>query len=344
MRKEGSHIVIALSSVAFRGHGLNRPECVLAHRSGHLFAADWSGAGGVAVIAPDGTVRHLVARDAPEPMKPNGIALEPGGSFLIAHLGDTRGGVYRLHPDGRVEEVVSAVDGVPLPPSNFVHLDPAGRLWITISTRQQPRHAAARRDVADGFIVLVPPGGAPRIVADGLGYTNECIVSPDGRSLFVNETFSKRLSRYAITGEASLGPRETVATFGEGTFPDGLVPDMEGGLWITSIVSNRVIRLAPDGTAHTLLEDCDPAAVAETEAIFERGALSSARLGIRHGRVLADISSLAFGGPDLRTGYLGCLKGEAIGTIAMPVAGVAPTHWQTDLTPLADVGLVDAAA
>ena len=336
--------MIALSSVAFRGNGLDRPECVLAHRSGHLFAADWSGNGGVAIVAPNGSVRRLTSRDAPEPMKPNGIALEPGGTFLLAHLGDERGGVYRLFADGRVEEVVVEVDGRRLPPSNFVHLDAAGRLWITISTRRLPRHAAARGDVADGFVVLVPPGGRPRIVADGLGYTNECLVSPDGRSLFVNETFGKRLSRYDIRGEAALGPRETVATFGSGTFPDGLAADAEGGLWVTSIVSNRVIHVAPDGTAETLLEDFDPAAVAETEAIFRRGALDSARLGLRHGRVLADVSSLAFGGADLGTGYLGCLKGDAIAAIAMPVAGMAPTHWQADLAPLAEAGLLGTPA
>ena len=46
--------MIALSDVAFVGRGLERPECVLAPASGHLFAADWRGNGGVAVIAPDG--------------------------------------------------------------------------------------------------------------------------------------------------------------------------------------------------------------------------------------------------------------------------------------------------
>jgi hypothetical protein len=42
---------------------------------------------------------------------------------------------------------------------------------------------------------------------------------------------------------------------------------------------------------------------------------------------LRNISSLAFGGPDLRTGYLGCLLGESVATLRMPVAGHPPIHW-----------------
>lgn len=327
------------STIRFVGYGLNRPECVLAHASGHLFAADWDGNGGVAIIGPDGAVRRVTARDVAEPLRPNGVALEDGGTFLVTHLAPKAGGVFRLHPDGRTEPVLCEIDGQPIPPTNFVLIDRVGRLWVTVSTRKVPRDGAARPDVADGFIVLIPHGGTPRIVADDLGYTNECVVSADGASLYVNETFGKRLSRFEITGD-SLGPRETVVQFGEGTFPDGLAPDVHGGLWLTSIVSNRVIRVAPDGTVTTLLEDSEPAAVAETDAMFVAGRLDRPRLDFRHGRVLANTSSLAFGGDDRRTGYLGCLKGDRIAVIDMPVAGAAPVHWNADLTKLAQAGLL----
>lgn len=336
--------MVPLSAIAFVGRGLDRPECVLAHASGHLFAADWQGAGGVAIVAPDGSVRRVSARGRAEPLRPNGLALEDGGTFLVTHLGPRRGGVLRLFPDGRTEPVLTALAGRPLPPTNFVARDHLGRLWTTVSTRRIPRHDAARPDVADGFVVLTPPDGPPRIVADDLGYTNECLVSADGRSLYVNETFARRLSRYEIVGDAALGPRETVAVFGEGTFPDGIAADAEGNLWVTSIVSNRVIRVTPEGAAETFLEDCDPAAVAGTEALFQRRALGTERLGRLHGRVLSNTSSLAFGGPDLRTGYLGCLRGEAIATVAMPVAGAEPIHWRADLGLLADAGVLGGPA
>jgi hypothetical protein len=42
---------------------------------------------------------------------------------------------------------------------------------------------------------------------------------------------------------------------------------------------------------------------------------------------LKNISSIAFGGPDLRTAYLGCLLGDALATFRSPVAGAPPAHW-----------------
>jgi len=46
------------------------------------------------------------------------------------------------------------------------------------------------------------------------------------------------------------------------------------------------------------------------------------------GRVLRNISSLAFGGPDLRTAYLGCLLGDRVASFPSPVAGAPPVHWR----------------
>jgi sugar lactone lactonase YvrE len=47
----------------------------------------------------------------------------------------------------------------------------------------------------------------PRIVADGLGYTNELAFSPDGRWLYVNETYGQRISRCELRIGPSLGPK-----------------------------------------------------------------------------------------------------------------------------------------
>ena len=44
-------------------------------------------------------------------------------------------------------------------------------------------------------------------------------------------------------------------------------------------------------------------------------------------RRLRNISSLAFGGADLRTAYLGCLLGDSLATFRSPVAGTPPVHW-----------------
>lgn len=315
-----------LHSVRWTGHDLHRPECVLATASGSIYTADWRG--GVAHLRPDGEQALYLAQPMDgEQLKPNGIALLRDGSFLLAHLGDERGGVFHLQRDGATAPWLLRVDGVDLPPSNFVVEDTAGRFWITVSTRLSPRSLGYRRSCSDGFIVLVDGKGA-RIVAEGLGYTNECLVDATGGWLYVNETFARRLTRFPIRQDGSLGERETAAVFGAGTFPDGLAQDAQGAFWVTSIVSNRLIRVTPGGGQTIWLEDCDAEHVAWVEQAYASSNMGRPHLDRVESRVLRNISSLAFGGPDLRTGYLGCLLGNSIATIEMPVAGHPPVHWR----------------
>ena len=318
---------VDLDQIAFVGAGLDRPECVLATRTGVLYASD--GRGGVAVVDTDGTVTPVIGRgDGPRSgVKPNGIALRRDGTMLLAHLDDREGGVWTMGRDGRLKPFLTELDGRPVPPTNFVIEDSAGRVWVSVSTRRIPREPARRPDHADGYIVLVDGRGA-RIVADGLGFTNEAKVDPTGGWLYVNETYAPRLSRFPIRDGDRLGPRQTVAEFPPGTFPDGLEFDRDGGVWITSVFSNRVVRIGAEGGQRLLLEDNDPAFVARIERDFRSGALAGQGHPRVPGRLLRNVSSIAFGGPDLRTAYLGCLQGDRIATFRSPVAGAPPPHWE----------------
>lgn len=318
---------IELGDIRFVGKDLRRPECVLATASGTLCVADWRG--GVTLIRPDGRQRLIKAKGAlPKGgIKPNGIALCADGTFLLAHLDDSDGGVWRLSPDGTLTPFLLEIEGEALPPTNFVHVDGQGRVWITVSTRLIPRTRARTADISDGFVILVDDRGA-RIVADGLIYTNEAKVDPSGRWLVVNETFGRRVSRYAIREGGALGARETLTGFGAGTYPDGLEFDVEGGIWIVSIYSNRLIRITESGDHALVLEDRDAAYVDLLDKDYEAGTLPHRKPDTVPGAVLDNISSIAFGGPDRRTGYLGCLQGSRIASFRSPIAGVEPCHWR----------------
>jgi hypothetical protein len=161
-----------------------------------------------------------------------------------------------------------------------------------------------------------------------MGYTNEALLSPDGQWLYVNETFARRLTRFRVAADGALGARETVTVFGHGTYPDGLAFDAEGGVWITGIISNRVLHVARDGAQTIVVEDADTAHVEWCEQAYLAGTLGRPHLDKAAGRVLRNISSLAFGGLQLRTAYLGCLQGDAIACFDAPVAGHAPVHWE----------------
>lgn len=298
---------------------VSRPECVLALRTGELFVSDERG--GVTHVLPSGETRLIAGRDRPADFLPNGIALMPDRSLLIANLG-ADGGVWRLSPDGALTPWLLEVEGRRLPPTNFVSTDPQGRVWVSVSTFVSPRWDAYHRAGArDGVLVLVEDGRA-RIVADGFGYTNEAKVDPAGTWLYVNETVGRRLNRFRLGPGSTLGVRETVAEFGPGTYPDGLAFDVEGGVWVTSVVSNRLFRVPPEGGPPRLLfEDCDPDRVDATERAFAAGIFPGHEPGM-HG-----ISSLAFAGPELRTIYLGASKGTQLSRLAVDVAGARPPHW-----------------
>ncbi len=316
-----------LNHIDWFGKDLSRPECVLTNVHGDMFTADWRGNGGVAHTRLDGSsVLYQAQAIDGEAMRPNGIALLPDGSFLMTHLGAEQGGVFRLFRDGRTEPFLRSVQGIDLPPTNYVVQDQAGRTWITVSTRLMPRSLGYRASCNDGFVVLVDGDGA-RIVADGLGYTNECALDPTGEWLYVNETFGRKLSRFAIRANGDLGPKELVTRFGHGIFPDGLAFDVDGNVWVVSIVSNRVIRVSPDGKQDVWLDDSDAEHLSWVESAYQESALGRPHLDGVKSKVLKNISSLAFGGVDLKTGYLGCLLGDSVALLRMPVVGHPPIHW-----------------
>jgi sugar lactone lactonase YvrE len=318
-----SEPLLPLSEVNFLGAGLNRPECLLCTSNGDIYSAD--GRGGVARSRAFGPQALYQAAGGAEAIRPNGIALQRDGSFLVTNLNDA-GGLFRLDRDGRLNEVLREVDGIDLPATNFVLIDDRGRVWVTVSTRQTPRALGYRRDLADGFIVLID-GKKARIVADGLGYANELQLDRRGEHLFVAETFGRRLTRFRIGRFGTLSDPTVIAGFGAGTFPDGLAMDIEDHLWVTSPVSNRIIRVAPDGAQTLILEDSDPGHLAAVEAAYESGSLGREHLDRARSQKLRNLSSLAFGGRNLRTAFLGNLLGERIAFFRAPVMGRPPVHW-----------------
>jgi len=314
---------IGLDQVVFLGQGLQRPECVLTTARGEVFTCDRRG--GIARVREGADPTLFLAKELSD-FLPNGFALMPDRSFLVANLGEA-GGVWRLTTAGEATPWLLEVDGQALTTANFIRLDEAHRLWISVSTRKIPRELAFDRTVADGYIVLSDSKGA-RIVADNLAFANELVVDPGGRRIYVNETISRRLTRFEVRPDGSLDRRETVCEFSDGVFPDGLAYDSEGGLWITSVVSNRVIRMSPDDRQTVILEDLDPQTVENVETRFAQNRFGRKEIDTGSRRSLGNVSSLAFGGTDLKTVYLGSTHGDRLATFRSPVKGREPVHWK----------------
>lgn len=287
------------------GSGLQRPECVVVDRDNAVYVPDWRG--GVTRIAADGSQQTWLAAQTPIELRPNGIELMGDGSFLLANLGDA-GGVWQLYRDGTVAPFLTEVDGIPLPPVNFVIRD-GERTWVSVSTRHVPRETAWRPSVADGFVVLVDRRGA-RIVADGLHYTNEVRPDPSGKWLYVVETFGRRVTRFRIHASGDLSAPEPVVTLGHGCFPDGFAFDRAGRLWITSLISNRLLCVSEDGI-ETILADENQEFVAAVDQAFAAGEMRKEHLGVVPGTRLQQLTSVAFS-VDQQEVFLGSLHAECI--------------------------------
>lgn len=291
------------------GSGLLRPESV--HVLGNERLAVSHRGRGVSLVSVEGktvTIGPASALAGGHELIPNGIAPQADGSFLIANIGEG-GGIWRLSAQGELTPFLMEVDGLFLAAANFVMTDTLGRTFVTVSTVSRPRYAAYSDKVSDGLIIMIDHKG-PRLLADDICFSNECRLTPDGNSLMISETFSRKITQFDL-GANGLGNRRTFAQFGRGDFPDGIRYDKKGNLWVTCIVSNRLWTVAPDGSKQLHLEDCDDTWVETVET-----ALAAGRMGREHfyetgESRLGNIASIDFS-PDGRTAYLGSLCGTSI--------------------------------
>jgi hypothetical protein len=314
---------IPLRQLKWRSQGLVRPECVLALADGRLLTADWRG--GICEIRPDGTQRlRTAARADGLPLRPNGIALAADGGVLMAQLGERDGGIWRLAPDDRLEPWLMTVDGQALPPTNFVLPRAGGGAWVTVSTCRQPRALGYRRDGGDGFIVAVDAAGAARIVADGLGYTNEVAVHPRAAGSTSTKPLRDGCRALRCAPTARSATRRWSPPSMPAPFPDGLAFDEEGqclgGQHRQQPADPRRARRCAD----LWLEDADPAHLAWVEAAYEAGTMGRQHLDGAAGRVLQEHLEHCLHRRDRRTAVLGCLLGDRLATLRLPVAGARP--------------------
>jgi sugar lactone lactonase YvrE len=296
------------------GEGLRRPECVWIDREG-VWASD--ARGGVCKVRVDGEPELLGTGIA----DPNGFSRRPDGSFVVAGLTDGR--LYQIAPDGRTRVLLESLDGAPLGAVNYACCDGPQRVWLSVMTRRLPWVPAMQSGKRDGYILRIDGADArAEIVADGLDLTNEVKVSPDGRHLYAVETLGGRIVRFPIRPDGSLGNRERVGpdSLGRGALPDGLTFDPAGNIWLTIISQNAVHVIGRDGAVHVVYSDMNAAAVDAMACAVEQrtGNLDHLLACMAVAGPLRLPTSLAFGGPEGRTGFLGSVGLTHLLTFRVP--------------------------
>ena len=97
-----------------------------------------------------------------------------------------------------------------------------------------------------GQIWHVSPEGKARIAAPDMGTTNGIDVSPDERTLYVNESVQRNVWAFDLAADGTLSNKRLLHKFEDGGM-DGMRCDMKGNLYITRHGKGEVAVISPEG-------------------------------------------------------------------------------------------------
>ena len=188
----------------------------------------------VVAMDPDGKAETIV--EVAE--QPSGLGWLPDGRMLVVSMLDRR--VLRLEGDDLVEhaDLSSLANGA----CNDMVVDGAGRAYVGNFGFDM----YAGEEMQDASLILVRPDGSSSVAADSIAFPNGTVITPDGSTLIVGESYGGRLTAFAIAGDGSLGGRREFAKL-HGAAPDGICLDAEGAVWVACPFTGRCLRVKDGG-------------------------------------------------------------------------------------------------
>ena len=172
------------------------------------------------------------------PNQPSGLGWLPDGRLLVVSMTDRR--VLRLESDALVEH--SDLSDLATFHCNDMVVDDQGRAYV--GHFGSDLAAGGMPDPAS--LILVTPDGNARTVAEDLLFPNGSVITPDGSTLIVAESFGARLTAFDIEPNGDLSNRHVWAP-PSGFIPDGCCLDAEGAVWVASPPTREVMRVLEGG-------------------------------------------------------------------------------------------------
>jgi len=212
--------------------GLAFPEGPRWH-DGKLWFSDMA-AGKVMTVDLEGKT-EIVAEVAGQP---SGLGWLPDGRMLVVSMVDRR--LLRLDPEGLME--VADLKALASFHCNDMVVDRQGRAYIG----NFGFDLNAQKPFSPAEVILVTPEGDARVVADEMAFPNGSVITPDGGTLIVAETFGSRLTAFDIESDGSLVNRRVYAPV-EGAYPDGICLDAEGAVWVASPAGKQGVMRVLEG-------------------------------------------------------------------------------------------------
>jgi D-xylonolactonase len=175
-------------------------------------------------------------------------------------------GLHRFDPDTGAFASLAPVEA-DLPGNRFNdgHVDARGRLWFGSMDDAEASPTGVLYRYADGAVQAMDRDYV---------ITNGPATSADGRTLYHTDTLKKHVYAFDLTPAGALENKRLFLELAGGGHPDGMAVDADGCLWVATFGGGRIDRYAPDGAK-----------------------LQEVRFPC------ANVTKLAFGGPDLRTAY-----------------------------------------
>jgi gluconolactonase len=206
-------------------------------REGNVYAVSFARKPTIGRITPEGKGEVFV--EMPEGSLGNGIRFDKKGIMFVADY--TGHGILRVDPKTRKVTVFAHEPTMNQP--NDIAISKDGTLWAS-----DPNWAKAT-----GQVWRIDKNGKVTKVASDMGTTNGIDVSPDGKTLYVNETVQRNVWAFTIGRDGSLGGKRLLIQFPDFGM-DGMRVDVDGNLYITRHGKGTVAVVSPEGK---LLKEID---------------------------------------------------------------------------------------
>jgi sugar lactone lactonase YvrE len=174
------------------------------------------------------------------PNNPSGLGWLPDGTMLVVSMTDRK--VMRMERGGGALKLHADLSALAPYHCNDMVVDSGGRAYVGNFGYDLHKGEKPRATV----MIMVTPDGKPRVVADDLIFPNGTVITPDGKTLIVGESFGRRLTAFDIAADGSLTNRRVWADLGKNP-PDGIALDAEGAIWVASPTQSEVIRVKEGG-------------------------------------------------------------------------------------------------
>ena len=207
---------------------------------GRLWFSDFYGHC-VRALSPDGEAEVIIRTDG----QPSGLGWLPDGRLLVVSMIDPL--VLRQDADGALR-VHADLSPISRHRSNDMLVDPQGGAYVGNFGFDNEAPSPAGRAPVPTSLCRVEPSGTVTAAATDLLFPNGMVLTPDGHTLIVAETFGARLTAFDVAADGALSGRKVWADLtGTGVYPDGICLDADGRVWIAAAAQPRCVLVREGG-------------------------------------------------------------------------------------------------